>query len=224
MKKSMYIMISVLILALSVCFVDAVIMPNYVIKSMIKIIFYLLIPMIYFVFDRDGLKKFRKLFIPNKKDFVKTLLLALFIYFSIVFGYFLVRNFIDFSLVTSNLVGNMGIDSYNFIYVTIYIAFINSFLEEFFYRGYAFITLKEHVNKIFAHIFSASLFAFYHVGMMLESFHFPVIILMTVGLFCGGLLFNYLTEKSNNIYTAWIVHMFTNFGINTVGFILFGLM
>jgi len=223
-KRSTYIIISVIILALAVCFTDAIIKPNYAIKSFIKIIFYLLIPIIYFIFNKDEINDFKKLFYFNKKDIPKAIILSISVYLTIVLGYFLVRNYIDFSHVTTNLTNNMGITPSNFIFVTLYIAFINSFLEEFFYRGYAFITLKKHINKTIAYIFSSSIFAFYHIGMILESFHFPDIILVIIGLFIGGCIFNYLNEKSNNIYLSWIVHMFTNFGINTVGFILFNIM
>ena len=195
-KRSTYIIISVIILALSVCFIDAIIKPNYIIKSIIKIIFNLLIPTI----------------------------LSVSIYLFFVLGYFLVRNFIDFSNITTNLTNNMGIDKNNFIFVTLYISFINSFLEEFFYRGYAFITLKKHINKKTAYIFSSSIFTIYHIGMLTDFFKFPEIILMIIGLFIGGCIFNYLNEKTNNIYPSWIVHMFTNFGINTIGFILFGII
>lgn len=220
-KKSLYIVISVLILALSVCYVDAVIKPNYLIKSIVKIIFYLVIPMTYFIINKDEFASFKSMFYPNKKNFIKSILLGILIYILILLGYFLLKNIIDFTNVTTNLTDNMGITIDNLLYVTIYIAFLNSFLEEFFYRGYAFITLKKHTNRKFAYIFSASLFAFYHVGMLLESFHFPDIILIVLGLFFGGCLFNFLNEKSNNLYPSWIVHMFTNFAINTVGFILF---
>lgn len=223
-KRSTYIIISVIILALSVCFIDAIIKPNYIIKSIIKIIFYLLIPTIYFIINKDELKDFKSLFIPTKKDILKTTILSVSIYLFFVLGYFLVRNFIDFSNITTNLTNNMGIDKNNFIFVTLYISFINSFLEEFFYRGYAFITLKKHINKRTAYIFSSSIFTIYHIGMLTDFFKFPDIILMIIGLFIGGCIFNYLNEKTNNIYPSWIVHMFTNLGINTIGFILFGII
>lgn len=222
-KRSTYIIISVLILALSVCFTDAIIKPNYIIKSIIKIIFYLLIPTLYFIFNKDELNDFKKLFIPNKKDIPKTIILSLLVYITIVMGYFATKNIIDYSNVTNNLTNNMGININNFIYVTLYIALVNSFLEEFFYRGYAFITLKKHLNKKTSYIFSASIFAIYHIGMILESFVFPDIILVVLGLFIGGCIFNYLNESRNNIYPSWIVHMFTNFAINTIGFILFNI-
>ena len=220
-SKSIYITLSVLILSIAVSYVDAIIKPNYWIKIIIKMIAYLLVPMSYFLINKEEFKEFKKMFIPNKKDFQKTTTLSITIYITLVAGYFLLRNIIDFSNVTDNLTNNMGITLNNFLYVTIYIAFINSFCEEFFYRGYSFITLKKHTNRIFAYIFSSTLFAIYHIGMLLESFETTTLFLAVIGLFVGGCIFSYLNEKSNNIYPSWIVHMFTNFGINTIGFILF---
>lgn len=220
-KRSIYIILSVLTLALTVSFVDAFIKPNYFIKIIIKIIAFLAIPSTYFIMHKDEFKDFKKLFIPNKKDIPKTLLLGISIYITIVFGYFIVRNFLDLSNVTKNLSNNMGITLDNYLYVTIYISFLNSFLEEFFFRGYSFITLKKHTSRKFAYIFNSSLFSIYHIGMMLESFYLPTLILAIIGLFLGGCLFSYLNEKHDNIYPSWITHMFTNFGLNTVGLILF---
>jgi hypothetical protein len=37
-------------------------------------------------------------------------------------------------------------------------------------------------------------------------------------------IFNILNEKSENIYASWLSHMFANFAINTIGFILFGII
>lgn len=220
-KRSIYIILSVLALALTVSYVDAFIKPNYFIKIIIKIIAFLAIPSTYFLIHKDEFKDFKKLFILDKKDIPKTLLLGTSIYIIILFGYFIVRNFIDFSKVTTNLIGNMGIDLSNYLYVTIYISFLNSFLEEFFFRGYSFITLKKHTSRKFAYIFNSSLFSIYHIGMMIESFYLPTLILAIGGLFFAGCVFSYLNEKYNNIYPSWITHMFTNFGLNTVGLILF---
>ena len=57
--------------------------------------------------------------------------------------------------------------------------------------------------------------------MMIGWFNIIVIILAIIGLFVGGLIFNYFNEKYNNIYLSWIVHMFAIFAINTIGIILF---
>ena len=118
----------------------------------------------------------------------------------------------------------MGITADNFIYVSLYISLMNSFLEEFFFRGYGFITLKKYSNRLLAYVFSSSLFALYHVGMLIGMFNFGVLALLLLGLIVGGCIFNYLNESNDNIYPSWFVHMFANFAINTVGFILFGVL
>lgn len=57
--------------------------------------------------------------------------------------------------------------------------------------------------------------------MMKGWFSIYLYIITLIGLFIGGLIFNYLNEKNENIYSSWLVHMFANFAINTIGFILF---
>jgi len=155
---------------------------------------------------------------------LKSLLLGIGVYSVILIGYFLTRNIIDYSNVTSNLTDGMGITSDNFIYVSLYISLMNSFLEEFFFRGYGFITLKKYTGRRFAYIFSSLIFAAYHVGMLIGMFDIGTLALLLFGLIVGGCIFNYLNEKNNNIYPSWFVHMFANFAINTVGFILFGVL
>ena len=146
------------------------------------------------------------------------------VYSIILIGYFVSRGFIDFSKVTSNLTSGMGINANNFVYVSLYISLMNSFLEEFFFRGFGFITLKKYSSRLLAYAFSSSLFALYHVGMLIGMFDFGAISLILVGLIVGGCIFNYLNEANDNIYPSWFVHMFANFAINTVGFILFGIL
>ena len=101
---------------------------------------------------------------------------------------------------------------------------MNSLLEEFFFRGFAFLTIKRLTSRTFAYIFSAAAFSIYHVAMMIGWFSPLVFGLVLIGLFAGGLIFNFLNEKSGTIYPSWFVHMFANFAINTVGFILFGII
>lgn len=101
---------------------------------------------------------------------------------------------------------------------------MKTFLEEFFYQGFGFITFKHHTSRKFAYIFSSAMFAFYHVGMLTAMFDWWVLPLLFAGLFVGGCIFNYLNENSENIYTSWASHMFANFAINTVGFMLFGII
>ena len=125
---------------------------------------------------------------------------------------------------TTSLTSGMGITAENFLYVSLYISLMNSFLEEFFFRGYGFITLKKYTSRRFAYIFSSVIFAIYHVGMLVDMFNIWTSLLLLVGLIIGGCIFNYLNEANDNIYPSWFVHMFANFAINTIGFILFGIL
>lgn len=223
-RKSIYIIISVLFSALAMSFVDGIIEPPYFYKSVIKIILFLLIPMLYFITNKDEIVSLKKLFVPRKKDFILAISLGIGVFSVIMIAYFVFRNFIDFSSIKDSLTSGIGVNADNFVYVAIYISFVNSLLEEFFFRGFAFLILKRETNRVFAYIFSAALFALYHVGMTSGWFHFLIYILAMLGLFIGGCIFNFLNDKCENIYPSWLVHMCANFAINTIGFILFGII
>ena len=189
-KKNIYIVISVFMLSILVTFVDAIIQPNYFVKIPIKVIFFLAIPMSFFALHKTEYKSFKSLFSFRKEGILRSLFLGLLVYIAILGGYFLTRNIIDFSNVTSNLSESMGITAGNFIYVSLYISLMNSFLEEFFFRGYGFITLKKNTNRVFAYLFSSLLFAIYHIGMLSVSFHISALILLFGFLIIAGCLFN----------------------------------
>ena len=180
-------------------------------------------PLLFFVKNKDEIKDFKKLFNLKKTGLLKSLFLGIGVYIIIVGSYFLTRNIIDFSNVTSSLSKNMGITSTNFIYGSLYISLMNSFLEEFFFRGFGFITLKKYTSRKTAYLISSVLFAIYHIGMLVGMFNILVLMILLFGLIIGGCLFNFLNELTDSIYPSWFVHMFANFAINTVGFVLFGI-
>ena len=222
--KKLYIILSVIVFSLAVTFIDAVVHPPYFSKIPIKILFFLALPMLFFAFWREEWSQFKNLFRFQKKGLFISFLLGIAIFGVILGGYFVTRGVIDFSGVTSSLTEGMGITADNFIWVAIYISIMNSFLEEFFFRGFGFITLKKYVDIRFAYFFSPVLFAVYHVGMLVGMFHPAVLALLMFGLIVGGLIFNALNHKLGNIYPSWFVHMAANFAINTIGFILFDVL
>ncbi len=223
-NSKVYVITSVLFSTLLMCFVDGVIVPPYLYKSIIKIVLFLLVPMIYFIVFKEKSVYLKRLFVPKKKDFMLALLLGIGIFAVIMAAYFLFRNHIDFSGIQESLTGGIGVNAENFVYVAIYISFVNSLLEEFFFRGYAFLVLKQECSRKFAYLFSAIMFALYHVGMTSGWFNPLIYALSMVGLAAGACIFNFLNERCENIYPSWLVHMCANFAINTVGFILFGII
>lgn len=218
--KKVTIMVTLIIsFCVLMALIDGVYKADYFIKSIIKFVMFLILPAIYSFFDKDI--KIKDVFIPKKSGLKQSIFLCILVYALILGGYFFLKDVFDFSSITTSLTNNIGVTGKNFIFVSLYISFVNSLLEEFFFRGFAFITLKRIVSRKFAYLFSAAVFAVYHIAMMIGWFGLGVFLIIMVGLFVGGLLFNYLNEKSLTIYPSWFVHMFANFAINTIGFILF---
>lgn len=195
--------------------VDGIWQPGYWIKSAVKIVLFLALPIIYSIALRDH--SLRSIFYLSKQGLLRAAALGLVVYCVIVGAYFLMRNYIDFSPVLNNLPD--GVTKTTFPFVALYISFVNSLLEEFFFRGFAFLSLRERMHG--ASLFSAAAFALYHTAMMLGWFPPVIFILALGGLTVGGMLFNWLDKHDGTIYCGWLVHMFANFAINTVGMMLF---
>ena len=217
-RALLLVVLLTLICGAAMALVDGILKPGYAVKSAIKIALFLLCPLV--ASRLCGYVKFSELLRPKKKGFLSALLLGVGIYVLIVGGYFAVAPFFDFSGIAASLQRDMGVTAENFLFVSLYISFANSFLEEFFFRGFVFTNLKTCGGTGFAHLFSATVFSLYHVAMMVGWFSPLLFLLVMLGLFAGGLIFNFLNEKTDTVYCSWLTHMFANFAINTVGFIL----
>lgn len=196
--------------------VDGVIQPGYGMKSAIKIAVFALVPILLTRFR--GLTPIRDVFRFRKTGFAAALGLGVGIYILIFGAWWILRNWIDFSGIAGNLTEDAGVNRDNFLAVSLYISFVNSLLEEFFFRGFLFTNLK--ADRKLAYLFSALAFSVYHAAMMIGWFHFLITGLVLLGLFVGGLIFDWLNERFDCIYVSWLTHMFANFAINTIGFIL----
>lgn len=220
-KRATAIVALTLLCCTAMAAVEIFLVPSYILKSSIKLTLFLLCPFIFSIICRDTLKP---LFIPSKKGLLISLGIGIAVFSVILGGYFLLRGVFDFSAITDALVSDAGVERDSFVFVAIYISLVNSMLEEFFFRGFAFLRLKDSASRTFAYVFSAAAFSLYHVAMMIGWFSPLLFALVMLGLFVGGLIFNYFNEKFGNIYASWMIHLFANLAINTVGMILFNLI
>lgn len=222
-KKSVTaIFILVILGCLIMAWVDSILSPNYAIKSTIKLILFLLIPVSYALIDQNT--SFRKLFKLKNGKKAFPIALGIGVYCFILGSYFLIGPYFDFSNITATLESSIGVSKSNFIFVALYISIINSLLEEFFFRGFAFLSLKKVISRKVAYVFSAGAFSLYHVAIMTSWFSPLLFIIIIISLFIAGLLFNWVNEKSNTIYPSWMIHLSANLAINTIGFILFDII
>ena len=217
-RRTVLVLSVTIICCLMMALVDGVLRPGYAAKSAIKIALFMLIPLIASKIDHSVL--YLSLLRPKKKGLLPAIALGVGIYVVILGGYFPVSPFFDFSQIAGALTDNAGVTKDNFLYVSLYISFANSFLEEFFFRGFVFTNLKQHSGRKLAYIFSAAAFSLYHVAMMIGWFSPALFLLVMAGLVVGGMIFNWLNEKLDTIYCSWLTHMFANFAINTIGFML----
>ncbi len=85
------------------------------------------------------------------------------------------------------------------IYMGIFTAFLSPFLEEIFFRGFAYGVFKKRLGISWGIVASAIFFAYIHTN---PASFFPI--------FCLGILLAYLYEKSGSLVPSIIVHIIHN--------------
>lgn len=215
-NEKIFIIVIVLLCSLLMGFIETVIEPTYFIKSLMKIILFLIFPLFVMKLLKIKVSSNNRL---KKNEIIKLFVLGIFIYFVIMASYFITKNIFDYKELVLSLSSDQKVSSSNFIYIALYISFCNSFLEEFLFRFLAFIKLSKYIKKRYAYLFSSFMFAIYHIAMVGSSFPFPLLIISILGLAAGGYVFDYIDEKNDNIYNSWFVHMFADFAIMTIWFI-----
>lgn len=224
MTKKLNILFVLTIIALAfMYYVEAFWLPGFMIKSISKLTSFGLAITIYYQLTKEEFALF-DFFKLNKKSLKYILVLALAVFFLILLGYALINNLIDLDNIKDNLLKKEKITKETFPYVALYISFINSFLEELFFRGFLFGNMKSLGKRKLGYLISPLLFALYHIAIIDSWFNLPIFILVTIGLFAVGVFFNYLYEQSNSYIGPWMVHILANFGINTIGFIMLGII
>ena len=220
-KTALNIMVIMTISILVMFIVEYYIAPVYIIKSILKVSMFLILPLIYIWFDKSiNLLDYFKIY--SRKQFIRSLILGVSTFILIVGGYFILTTYIDLSQIKKLLYKSEDINKNNFFNVAVYIAFLNSLLEEFFFRGFLFLSLKKTTTRRVAYLVSALAFAIYHIGIMADWYNLGIFFLVLIALFESGLIFNYFNEKNKNIYSSWLIHMFANFALNTIGLMIFG--
>ena len=213
MKQTQRTLCTIVLICLSMAFLEAVIQPGYAAKSAIKLLLFAAavctIGDVRRWFRREGLGM--------------GLLLGGGIFAVILLVFFLFRPFLDLDAIAAGLMGKEGISRENFLWVALYISIVNSLLEELLFRGLGWLQLRKHTSEGFAMIFSAAAFAAYHVAILDGWFTWWVYGLCMLGLFLGGLIFNFL-DRNGSLLPSWLAHAGANLAINTVGLIMFGLL
>jgi uncharacterized protein len=221
-----HIIIFVSLLSCGLLFwVEQILLVDYYIKTGTKIVLFVGIPLLYFLLIRSSIKdRLFNLRSIHKRDLMLSLGFGL-LAFSIIFiAYWILKDFIDLQSIANEMQEKSNITPSIFLFVALYITLGNSFLEEFFFRGFIFVNLYKHGLKKTAYIFSSLLFSVYHLAIFVTWFDIQLLLLALFALFAVGFLFNWLNRNSNSFINSWIVHLFADIAIVIIGFRMFGMI
>lgn len=215
MNKKNFIILFTVFFITSLYLVDQVFEIAYIFKVLIKLTFIILSAFLgkYFFNINFSFLKFKTL-----KRYKLGIYISIFTFFIIFLGFIIVRNFMDFETLKYEFIHKYHLDGLAFFIASFYLIFINSFIEEYFFRGFIY---KNIEKKTFANAFSSISFSIYHLPNFQNWFNNPIFLLFPlIGLIIGGLLFNYLVSESDDIYNSYIPHMFADMSLVIIGYFL----
>ncbi len=213
-KQGIYLCGAVILCCGVMAVVDGFLQPPYAVKSAVKVILFFLTPLLFGRLTGNSPFTCVK---PDRQALLFGVSLAAISIAVILGGYTLLSTWLDLSAIPGALAAGGGITKDNFLIVSLYIALCNSFLEEFFFRGFAFLELRKYVSPAAAWCFSAAAFSLYHASI-LKGWFSPLLGLLTLSaLFICGLFFNWLNHRRGRIWTSWLMHMGANLAINAIG-------
>ncbi len=159
---------------------------------------------------------------PKKGNLMRGLAIGLAAMAIITATYSLTINLVDYEGIVDELQGKSGITAMNFLVVGLYITLGNSFLEEYFFRGFVFLNLYRQGHVRFAYMFSSLAFALYHMAIFRTWFEGWLMVLALAGLIGIALILNWLTSRSGSYASSWLAHALADSAIIIIGLELFG--
>lgn len=224
MKKN-YVIISSLIACVLLYYIEQILQTNYFVKTVSKLLLFVVIPIIYIKFlKKVSLKEALKFNKIDRHHLKLGFIFGMASFAIVLMAYFLLRNFIDLQSIAAEMQSKSKITPTNFMFVAAYVTFGNSFLEEFFFRGFIFLSLYELNNKKLAYIYSSLLFGLYHMAIFRNWFNPALIGLALLGLVSVGFIFDWLNTKSENFINSWLVHILADSAIIIIGLMMFNMI
>jgi uncharacterized protein len=222
--KEKYIIISSLLACICLYVIEQYLGVSYVVKTLSKIIFFAIIPIIYIkLIKKSNIVAELNLRHLDRKRLKLGFIFGTASFLIVLAAYVIFKGVIDLNSITSDL-QEKNITAVNFIFIGLYVTLGNSLLEEFFFRGFIFLNLYNLKKEKLAYFYSSVLFGFYHIGIFKAWFNIWLILLCLVGLITVGFIFNWLNTKSKNFINSWLVHIFADSAIILIGLRMFNII
>ena len=219
-KKIAIVAATVIFTIVLLYILDQILMVSYLVKTSIKLFFLLLLPIVYSLYFKDDWIK-KSLRRPSFPHLRRVIILSFMVFSSIIVLFLLLQRQLHLETIIFELEDKYNIHANTFIFYGAYITFLNSLIEEFFFRGFVFLNLKNLGFKKWGHALSSVSFAIYHITIFKNWFSVSVFLLALGGLIAGGIIFNLLDDRPNNFLNSYIVHMSADLAIIMIGFYMF---
>lgn len=214
-KEWLYVTVVPIMVCLWLYVSDQIFKVSYIERTTMKLLLFLAVPIFYARYFQKSIRE--TLHFQLSKPDRLSLLLGRVCFVSVLVSYFLLRNWIDFESIMSQLQTTSKVNAGNYLLVGLYITFINSLLEELFFRGFLFLNIYQSGRKALAYAYSSVLFALYHLSIFKTWFDPIIMLLALLGLIAAGLLFDYLNVRKQSVYSSWIVHAMADAAIILIG-------
>lgn len=161
---------------------------------------------------------------PTGSGLLLGLLTGLVISGVIIIGYLLAGEFLVDPAVMREAAERSGLaDRQLYLWLAAYIVLINSLLEEYVWRWFVYEKCRVMVGSLTAVALAACLFTIHHIVALACQFELPVIIVGSVGVFLGGLIWSWCYLKTGSIWAGYVSHILVDIAVFVVGWmILFG--
>jgi membrane protease YdiL (CAAX protease family) len=228
-RKNLKLFIILLLLLLPIVLIVLVrnfLSTNYLASSIYKLIF--ISPLFYRLFIRKrslkdsitegfNFKKFKDKF----WIVIGVGILLSIIYFS---AYFVFKGYLNLESIGNNLDQLASINATNIIFIGVYIVFINSLLEEFFWRGFIFKETNKLMTPLLTYLITGIAFSFHHVMFYYTWFSFPLFSLVTIGLVGFAVIVNFIFQQYEDLYSCWLIHGMVDIVQITIAIMIFGII
>ncbi len=207
------------VLAVIILFIlNFVLMGDYIFVSAIKWFLFLGMPVIYAIHyaDYDVFKGTIHMEPVNFNRDTNILVITFLPLLGVVLAFLGTEHLIDLKLIEVDLISYYRLTRENFILYGLYIVFVNSLLEEVFFRGFIFLNLKKLGHPRLAYLLSAGLFSLYHLDLIIHWFPPGILVLSLGGIFIGGLIFAYLDTLTHGLMEGYAAHVMADLALMVI--------
>lgn len=107
-----------------------------------------------------------------------------------------------------------------FMPIAVVFSVAHAFFEEWYWRGFVVRALERYMRPAYAIILGALAFAGHHIIVLSQMFSWHIVVLGSVGVWCGGVMWGVWRHKTGSLLAPWIAHMCADLAIFYIGFLI----